>query len=660
MAKTFADSIYMSRDKNETTFKYDTQIAKLPTQSLKESIDKLLVSIKPLTETEQQYLDVVSKASKFIRDPLILAAQEKLLKLAEDNDNWLESWWLEYAYLRSRQPLIPYSNMAAPMSRLDYWPVLHTDGLDTDLIQNENRLSRASLSIYFTIKFWKMLVTERMRPQIFKGVPWSMSQFKSVFTTTRLPGLEVDVILNLFESSSTGKFSKQPETHLIVLCRGYIFKLEFVIVKKLEEDDSYTLIIRPAPQIAKQLAFIQSWCQSQTSSGPGVGALTSLGRSEWARARQSLRNLSKNNESVCDIIERSVCVVVLDEESPADMSQQILHSMSGDVRNRWADKSITLISFKNGMFGASADHTNFDGGCSGSLTTYIQLSLNQIKGTWNDLLIDENWMSLPENVRNDVPMPQLLKFDVNDELTISIGTAVKQAKEAINTIDAVYNRFKEFGKEKMKELNIHPEAFFQTALHLAYYKVHKKPAPAYVTATLRRFINGRTETCRSCYPEMLEFVKHFSTHNLNAEREKSYELLKLSANKFLELMKEASSGKGYDRHLLVLYLLAQQIANEKGHTFDIELYNDPLFQKASAFVLSTSLTGYWDVCGGLPPLVKHGYACFYGISDNFISFCVCSYTDSTSNIQELNRCVNESLIELRDLIECSKKLSSKL
>lgn len=60
----------------------------------------------------------------------------------------LEKWWLEYAYLRQRSSLIPYSNMAAPLSQLDCWPP-----------QIGSRVERVSLSLFYQLQFWKLIRT---------------------------------------------------------------------------------------------------------------------------------------------------------------------------------------------------------------------------------------------------------------------------------------------------------------------------------------------------------------------------------------------------------------------------------------------------------------------------------------------------------------------
>ena len=117
------DALYLSEDEKETTFKYDQQLPSLPVPSVKQSVLKLLDTIKPITaDDEQAYREVERKALALVEDPNVAEIQELLKKRASEHKNWLEQWWLEFAYLRSRKPLVPYSNMAAPLPIMQYWP----------------------------------------------------------------------------------------------------------------------------------------------------------------------------------------------------------------------------------------------------------------------------------------------------------------------------------------------------------------------------------------------------------------------------------------------------------------------------------------------------------------------------------------------------------
>lgn len=103
--------------------------------------------------------------------------------------------------------------------------------------------------------------------------------------------------------------------------------------------------------------------------------------------------------------------------------------------------------------------------------------------------------------------PELLDFDLDGKLNNCINEAKSSFEDVCDTIDTLHSTFDHYGKALLKEHRFHPEAFVQCAIHLAYYRKHGKAAPAYVTASTRKFYRGRTETCRSCYPEMIQFAQ---------------------------------------------------------------------------------------------------------------------------------------------------------
>lgn len=628
--QSIRDSLYLSEDPKETTFKYDNQLPSLPVPDVKQSVEKLLDSIKPIVASDDSFKDTERRAIEFLKDPNVSELQDLLKLRASQNKNWLEDWWLEFAYLRSRKPLIPYSNMAAPLPIMEYWPIVRRGEPGFESV----RARRAALSMYFQVSFWKILREEKMRPMIHKGIPWSMAQFRYLFNTVRLPGEPKDELKSWFKTLKEGP----PEsTEIIVLHRGYIFAIQPVTMHGPHA------CILSAPQIERQLRHIEEYC-AQRPPGSGVGSLTTGERSDWAEAREDLAKVCDNNRKVLDRISKALSVLVLQDDEPDSNDELLRISMCGDPNNRWADKSITSIAFKNGTFGANADHTPYDGFCTGIMTHYLMTSVEECAGSWSDSMIklsNSSWACYTE--------PELLEFKLSPQLRTQITEASSQFHKVCSTIDTLHRTFNHFGKALAKEHRFHPEAFVQCAIHTAYYKVHKKMAPAYVTASTRKFHNGRTETCRSCYPEMRIFAEHISDFGSKKPRD-AYQLLKRSVDKFQSVMADANNGQGCDRHLLGLYLTAMLEGRKVP-----ELFDDELVQRTNNYILSTSCGGYWNVCGGVPPLVEEGYGCFYGIEDHAITFCCTAYKTCTStDIEAFYRSLESALIDMQKIMLTAK------
>lgn len=52
------------------------------------------------------------------------------------------------------------------------------------------------------------------------------------------------------------------------------------------------------------------------------------------------------------MIEESIMVMTFDEHYPENWSDAALHTISGDLHSKWADKSCSMVAFRNGRFGS--------------------------------------------------------------------------------------------------------------------------------------------------------------------------------------------------------------------------------------------------------------------------------------------------------------------
>ncbi|XP_053214602.1 peroxisomal carnitine O-octanoyltransferase-like isoform X2 [Panonychus citri] len=608
------DQLY--RSTTNKTFENEADLPSLPVPSLQSTLDLYLDTVKAVTNQEE-YENTKKIVGQFISTdgPKI---QNLLIERSQKSRNWLEDWWLNYAYLQQRSPLIPYCNMAAPYPIHEYWPP-----------QRGSRVNRISLSLAYELEFWKMLRSQIMRPMVHRGVPWAMDQFKRLFNTCRIPGEERDSLNCWFITEDEGP---PAPTNIIVLYRGYIFSFE-AVDPQLEEP------LTPQ-EIAFQLFYIEKWCQSQATDGPGVGALTVTDRSQWAKNRDYLIKLNTRNKKTIDRIEQSLFVIVFDDSEPTTQSQLLREAMCGDCKNRWADKSMSTIVFNNGLMGASGDHTPFDGLCTAILSHYIMISLDESKGVWKG-----------SQKFREMPKAERLEFILDDYLIKEIDCSVSTYNQNCSDIQICHETFKGFGKAALRDHKFHPEAFTQVALQLAYYRMHGKPAPTYCTASTRQYYHGRTETCRSCFPESVEFCK--SVIESKKSPGELYNQLSEAVSKFTKLMGEAMKGFGCDRHLMGLYLTCLEEGLELP-----DLFTDPSFIASGGggnYILSTSCSGYWHICGGVPPMRDDGYGAFYGIEDNQITFCItaykkCSETDPKAFFDN----VAKSLMEMQQICISSK------
>ncbi|XP_077070208.1 peroxisomal carnitine O-octanoyltransferase [Siphateles boraxobius] len=564
----------------ERTFQFQSSLPPLPVPALQDTLNKYLHAVKPFASEEE--FGATEAIVKHFEEGIGQQLHHKLLQRAKSRRNWLEDWWLDTAYLEVRIPSQLNVNFGGPTAYLEHcWPLCEG-----------TQLERSSLNLWFILQYWDLIRTERLAVHKAGTIPFDMDQFRMLFCTCKVPGITKDTILNFFKTESEGPCP----SHMIVMCCGRVFTFDALCDGR---------ILTP-PELLRHLTYIKECCDGEPE-GDGVSALTTEERTRWAKAREYLISIDPVNKTILETIQSSLFVLALDDTkpygTPENYTQLTRLALTGDPTIRWGDKSYNLICFSNGTFASNCDHAPYDAMVLVSNGYYVDQKLRACGGVWKG-----------SDVVREMPVPEELIFTVDERVRRDIALAKEQYSKSCEDLQLVSYAFTSFGKAAIKKRKLHPDTFVQLALQLAYYRLHGKPGSCYETATTRRFFHGRTETMRPCTVE----AQHWCRTMLNptATTEEKRQALNAAFSKHNKLMGEAQDGKGFDRHLLGLYL----IAKEEGLPVP-ELYSDPLYSKSGgggSFVLSTSLVGYTTVLGAVAPMVPHGYGFFYRIRDDRI------------------------------------------
>ncbi|XP_078091192.1 peroxisomal carnitine O-octanoyltransferase isoform X1 [Mustelus asterias] len=600
----------MFESKEERTFQYQDTLPPLPVPSLEESLMKYLDAVKPFLNEEelQRSTEIVKTFGQGIGKQL----HQKLLERAKVRRNWLEDWWLTSAYLDVRMPSMLNVNFGGPAPYLEhYWPP-----------KEGTQLERSAIAVYHMVQFWELLRKQRLVIHKAGRVPLDMDQFRALYCTCKVPGITRDSLVSYFKTEAEGPCP----SHLVVLCRGRVFTFDVM----------YEHHILTPPEFYRQLTYIRERCNSEPE-GPGVSALTSEERTRWAKIRDYLIGLDPKNLTMLEQIQSSLFVLSLDDTSPhateEDYSQICLSALTGNPTIRWGDKSYNCLSFSNGTFGSNCDHSPYDAMVMVSMCYYIDQTVKSVEGKWKG-----------STVVRDLAWPEELAFVLDQSVLNDINQAKQQYYNQALDVQIVSYAFTAFGKSLIKSKKLHPDIFVQLALQLAFYKFHGRPGCCYETATTRRFYHGRTETMRPCTVEAVEWCQ--AMLDPAASNMKRQQLMMKSFAKHHKLMTDCQNGRGFDRHLLGLLLIAKQ----EGLAVP-ELYSDPAFTKSGGggnFVLSTSLVGYTTVLGAVLPMVHNGYGFFYRIRDDRIvvacsAWKSCPETDAEELYQELAQSFHEMI-----------------
>ncbi|KAM6936125.1 peroxisomal carnitine O-octanoyltransferase [Lycodopsis pacificus] len=587
----------LSESLRERTFQYQSSLPSLPVPLLEMSLSKYLNAVQPFASEEEfkATMDIVRKFQEGVGKEL----HQKLLQRAKTKKNWLEEWWLDAGYLEVRIPSQLNVNFSGPAPYLEHcWPP-----------EEGTQLQRASIGTWHTLQYWNLIRTERLHPQKSGKIALDMDQFRMLFNTCKVPGVQKDTIHNYFKTEREGPCP----SHLVVICRGRIFTFDTVCDGQ---------ILTP-PELLRQLSCVKECCEGEPE-GDGVAALTSEERTRWALAREHLISIDPHNNTILETIQSSLFIISLDEtkpySTPENYTNLAVEALKGNPTIRWGDKTYNSLSFADGSFGSTCDHAPYDAMVLVSMCWYLDQQIKVTEGKWRG----------SEAVR-PVPRPEELVFTVDEKVQSDIRHAKQQYLESTQDLQIVCYAFTAFGKAAIKQKKLHPDTFVQLAMQLAYQRIHKRPGSCYETAMTRKFYHGRTETMRPCTQEAVNWCEAMMDPTCDVAAKRKAMLL--AFNKHNELMAEALEGKGFDRHLFGLYL----IAKEEGRPTP-ELFMDPLYAKSGGggnFVLSSSLAGYTTILGAAAPMVHHGYGFFYRIRDDRIVLSIsawnsCRETDAAS------------------------------
>ena len=579
----------------QSTFSLQHTLPTSPIPSLIESCNKLIEWTEPLL-SQQEWMKTKEVVAQFIRtggdgDTLQYALQN--WSNTEKITNWTGSVWFD-GYLKARHPLVINSNVFYYLKSR-----LHRNNFTQSQI--------ASALVRSVFKFKLLIDNGELSIDTQKGQPLCMAQYKNLFSATRLPQKGMDAL-----AITTAK------KHIIVLCKDHIFTLDII---NGEGICSFTEIEAALTQIL-----------ATSERGQNIGILTTMHRDAWANSRIAL--LDQNNSAQLKLIEEAVFALCLDENSPdttVETSQMLLH---GDGRNRFFDKSLQFIVFKNGKTGVNFEHTGMDGSPMLNLIGY---------------LYDNTEIPPVGTMGTPVIPPEPLTFDLDTKLTETLVQAGVDFSIALKDIQTRVLQFSPFGKNQIKKFNISPDAFVQIALQLAEYKLYGKCYSAYEAIMTRSFREGRIDVLYTVSEESIAFIKNI--HDENCAPQTTIDSLRKAAKKHGSRAMECRTGYGIHTHLAGLMNRFYAEGENLGIASLPEIFTDKGYQTLLHTVVCTSTTSEYGLeLAGYGPVVEDGYGIRYFTREDSLCFNLTSRTDIGDNLDLMVQYIESSLIEMGELM----------
>jgi carnitine O-palmitoyltransferase 2 len=387
----------------------------MPIPDLDKTLDKYLVALEP-TVTAAQFAEAEAAVEKFrtgegpeLHQALVAKDQANL------HTSYINAWWFDM-YVSDRRPL-----------PINYNPTL-TFAQDPRVEEDPRHAEptrRAADMLVSSVRFMKTYNAGVLKPDVFTlgnhkdtalyntlmrlippglclpsfagghslhsvvgslngAYPLDMSQLHNLFCSTRIPGKLVDTIVK-----AEGAGADSPPYHVVVQRRTRFYKLQ------VTTNDGSEI---PAVQLRAALdSMIADDANHDDATSVPLGILTAMKRDEWASVRGDMEKSPVNAAALAEI-DRAMLLVVLDEASPETEEELFKTMLTGDGRNRWFDKSISLVFCANGRHSLNFEHSWGDGV---AVLRYC-----------NEVFEDANNAPLVEEQADGTDLVECLKWDV--------------------------------------------------------------------------------------------------------------------------------------------------------------------------------------------------------------------------------------------------------
>lgn len=286
--------------------------------------------------------------------------------------------------------------------------------------------------------------------------------------------------------------------------------------------------------------------------------------------------------------------------------------LCNNAMNRWFDKSFNMIMLSDGTLGLHCEHSWGDGVALLRFCNDIDKDANE-----NGRIDSANFAKITSSTTDNV---EKLEFQLDDKLKNEFQQSKQNYTDFVSRLNVQLFQEPILGKTLLKKLSLSPDAIMQLGIQMAYYKLKQRFVGTYESCSTAVYKHGRTETIRPVTNETKQFIEMLSKSDDN---QKKRDFLKKCSEKHQQLIKEAATGHGFDRHLFALKYL-QQVENQEPKQHPI--YTDRSYQMMNYNILSTSTVASKHIsAGGFGPVVDDGFGIGYLIDDDQCGLLVTSY-----------------------------------
>ncbi|CAB3398206.1 unnamed protein product [Caenorhabditis bovis] len=613
--------IVMTIAKRATFFSYQGVLPWLIPPRVSDTVTKYLATMKPILD-DAEYAELSDQAREF-EATIAPGLQNKLWMKWLISKNYLSDWWKEVVYMRYRDSLI------------------RTNVGCADVIYQKTTNIQAARASFVTLNRQHfcsdIFEKNKMKPVSLGGIPLCAQQYAEYYRTLRIPCETSDKMIRL-----------PPANHIAVYHKGCWYKIDIFhgrrMVNPAELEKTFQAIIddnKHVPQKGEKL----------------LSALTCGPRELWARIRRDKFSSGVNHESL-SFIENSLEIVFLDDEEryfdendASKYGREYARALTGDGYMLWCDKPSVYIFSKNGRFSSNAEHSPCDAMVYVQVCEYVKYHEEFDKPYGPDGHCVGSIEFVPKATR--------MCWDFDQETLDAIDEAYASSKKVADDFSNSNIVFTDYGKDFMKKAKVSPDAYIQMALQMAYFIDQGKFEQTYEPAVMRLFKEGRTETVRSCSIKSCDFVKTMLDNNASSKQKLAK--LKEACDHHQDYYRTAMAGKGVDRHLFALYVVARYygidspfLANVFSKDWKLSTSQTPQHQMVEyAKVLNKDPSLFWPAGGfSCPDGSNYGVCYTIASTGDRMSFHVTTWKSlENTNADRFMKNLQESLEAMKTMIE---------
>jgi carnitine O-acetyltransferase len=585
------------------TFGNEGRLPRVPLPTLEESCATFLAWCAPLL-TEDELAATRTAAAAFLSPASPARKLQEALERYDESEgvqSWLDAFWAE-RYLGRRDRIALNANFFFLFESSDL-----------------GQIERAAGLIAAAVNYKLLLDEERIPTVVQDGRALSMEQHKSLFSTTRIPGPVQDTI--------RAPDGPSQERHVVVFRHGRMFRMDVIGAT----GRPHTL-----EDLASGLRSLTA--RSVEGAAPSVGHLTTKPRAEWAESRRALL-AHRGNARALDAIETALFCACLEESEPCDALEACDELLHGDSGNRWFDKAVSLIVFRDGTSGVNVEHARLDGI---TVLDFVDTLLAQSP--------EEHSLQSGAEPQGS-PAIEAIEFDLDGDLQADVqASAASFAAHAADTATTVLSG-EDFGADRVKELDMSPDAFVQMAFQLAHKRARGVVGATYEAIATRQYRHGRTEAMRVVTPEVIDFVAAMEDPEADATTRRA--AFRAAAEQHVQRAKECRAGRAPEQHLWELQMIQRRHGEALGACEPLALYESPGWLVLRNDYLSTSTAPSTRVrYGGFGPTGDRCIGISYMLFPDRFNLHLSTRRSLAHEMLQFSDALPGILRELQDLLAC--------